>query len=147
MELQFLGGMKLKEDGKQFRIRPKGALGGLSALTYEIYDGDVKLSKVKYGLLGRVEIRKDGREVIFKPIGSHRFEYMGQMCHVEGKRASGKFEIHQSGRRLAKGQIGTKYGNIEYLENFDLGKEVLVGYGIWALSWYTVMGAVASGAG
>ena len=77
-------------------------------------------------------------------MGFHRFQYMGRTCYVEGKRASGKFRIHQSGRRLAIGEIGTKYGNIEYADDFDLGGEVLVGYGIWALSWFTVMGAAVS---
>lgn len=145
LELQFLGGMKLREDGKEFRLRPKGLLGRLSALTYEVYDGEDKLSWVKYGLLGRIEIGKDGERVLFKPMGSDRFVYMGRIHRVEGKRVSGKFEIHQSGKRLAQGEMKTKYGSIEYSEDFDLGKEVLVGYGIWAMSWYTIMGATAGG--
>ncbi|MCK5292463.1 MAG: hypothetical protein KAR39_10665 [Thermoplasmata archaeon] len=144
LELQFLGGIKLKEDGKELLVKPRGVLGRLSALTYDLYDVNGRVSRVKYGLRGRIEIEKDGRSISFKPMGFHRFQYMGRTCYVEGKRASGKFRIHQSGRRLAIGEIGTKYGNIEYTDDFDLGGEVLVGYGIWALSWFTVMGAAVS---
>jgi hypothetical protein len=144
LEMQFLGGIKLMEDGKELLVKPKGVLGRLSALTYEIHDINGLVSRVRFGLLGRVDIEKDGRTFSFKPMGFHRFEYDGKTCYVKGKRATGKFRVHQSGRRLASGEIGTKYGNIEYEEDFDLGKEVLVGYGIWALSWFTVMGAAVS---
>jgi hypothetical protein len=145
LELQFLGGIKLKEDGEELLVKPRGVLGRLTALTYELFDVNGRISSVKYGLLGRIEIEKDGRSVSFNPMGFHRFQYKGQTCYVEGKRASGKFRIHQSGRRLASGDIGTKYGNIEYVDDFDLGREILVGYGIWALSWFTVMGAFIGG--
>lgn len=145
MELQALGGIKLWEDGRELLVKPRGILGRLSALTYEIHDLYGRVSRVKYGLLGLIEIRKDGRTYSFNPIGSHKFQYTGQTCSVEGKRSSGLFRIHQSGRDLASGAIGTKFGNIEYADDFDLGKEVLVGYGIWALSWFTVMGAFIGG--
>lgn len=133
------------DDGRELLVKPRGLLGRVSALTYEIHDLNGRVSRVRYGLLGWIEIRKDGRTFSFNPVGCHRFQYMGQTCIVEGKRSSGKFRIHQSGRSLASGEIGTQYGNIEYADVFDLGKEVLVGYGIWALSWLTVMGAFIGG--
>jgi hypothetical protein len=146
LELKALGGMKLQEDGEEFIVKPKGLLGRLFALTYELYDEEELLSSVRYGLLGKMDIKKDGERVLLRPMGTHQFEYNGQTYTIKGKRLSGKFEVYQNGSRVANGKMDTQYGYLDYWEDFDLGKEILVGIGIWAMSWYTGgLGASMSG--
>ncbi|MHA2105054.1 MAG: hypothetical protein ACW981_16615 [Candidatus Hodarchaeales archaeon] len=152
MELQYFGGMKLEEDGRDVKVKPKGKLGRIVALTYELYENGYTSGEVNYGLLGKMKINKNQEEIIFKPTTpillkkffekSNHFKYKGKEYKVRSedllsfKKSRFKFSLVSDNTDIAEVEMRSGNGTIRYEEEFDIGKEILVGYGIWAMSWY-----------